>query len=154
MKSKLLELQQELSTLKGGTSSSKSHLNMALIDWNKEQNYDRDNAYILTVDGKGYAFITITKREPRHCTLRHIFVLEQYRGESIGRQLLDLVYNTMHDNNVSVIRFFANKPAIPFYERLGYKWLGVGKTGLPLTYTDIRTMELVHNEKQMKRVIK
>jgi GNAT superfamily N-acetyltransferase len=139
---------------KGGAVASKSHLGMALVDWNKEQNWVRDNAYVLTVENKGYAFITITKREPRHCTLRHVFVLEQYRGESIGRQLIALVYQTMQDNNVNIIRFFANKPAIKFYERLGYSWLGESKGGLPFTYTDINTMQPIPNEKQLKKLFK
>ena len=154
MKQELLQLQQELSTRKGGANSSKSHLNMALMEWNKEQNWDRDNAFIIALDGRGYAFCTITKTEPRHCTLRHIFVLEEYRGMSVGYGLLVSIYDMMEHHKVNIIRFYANKPAVKFYEKHGYKWLGESKQGLPFTYTDITTMELIHNPKQIKRLHK
>jgi ribosomal protein S18 acetylase RimI-like enzyme len=127
---------------------------MALYDWNKEGNWDRDGAFIVSVNGKGYAFFQLTKRAPRHCSLRHIFVLEEFRGQGVGEQLIQQVYDIMLNNDVNIIRFFANKPAVGFYEKLGYKWLGESKGGLPFTYTDINTMECVLNEKQLNKLYK
>ena len=125
---------------------------MAIYDWSKEQNWNGYNSFIVHYNHKGFAFFQLTKREPRHCTLRHVFVLEDYRRDGVGKYLLDEVYSTMRINNVNIIRFYANLPAKLFYEKLGYQWLGESKSGLPFTYTDINTMELIHNEKQVKKL--
>jgi len=138
MKEKLEKLLEELEA-KGqkGRSSSKSHLKSALYDWRVEENWNKETAFVLNYEDKGYAFITLTKREPRHCTLRHVFVLEEYRGEGIGKKLMQMMYDTMNESDVKRLRFFADKPSVAFYESLGYKWHGVSKTGLPFYYGDV-----------------
>jgi GNAT superfamily N-acetyltransferase len=75
--------------------------------------------------------------------LRHIVTLEEYRGQGVGRELMSMVYDKMKQRGVNIIRFFADIPSVKFYERLGYKWHGKSKTGLPFTYTDIQTMKLL-----------
>ena len=97
--------------LPSGKISSKSHLKAAMFDWNIERNWDIPNAYIIHHEEKGFAFFQLTKRNPRHCTLRHVFVLEDYRKEGVGVHLINKVYETMRNNNVNIIRFFANIPA-------------------------------------------
>lgn len=148
---KLLEMLRQRDVK--GAAASQSHLNTALYDWNIERNWVNPNAFIIT-NHKGYAFFTFTKRDPRHCTLRHIFVLEEHRGENIGKLLMEHMYSIMQGHDVERLRFYANKPAIIFYERLGFKWLGENKQGLPFTFTDIKTMDLVFDQKQLKKLHK
>jgi len=119
-----------------GRSSSKSHLKSALYDWRVEGGWSNDRAVVLNYKDKGYAFIAFTKREPRHCTLRHVFVLEDYRGEGVGVKLIDMMKAEMVERDCDRLRFFADIPSIGFYERLGYKWHGKSKTGLPFYYGD------------------
>jgi GNAT superfamily N-acetyltransferase len=153
---KLSYLENLLDTLEntnGGSLSSKSHLKNALYDWRIEKQWDNDNAKVLNLGNKGFMFISYTKREPRHCTLRHFFVLEKYRGLSIGHDMLDLLHKEILDNKVRFLRFFANKPSIGFYERLGYEWHGLSKTGLPFTYWDCILEQLAPLPKSQKRYI-
>jgi GNAT superfamily N-acetyltransferase len=152
MKEYFENLLTTLEHLPGGKLSSKTHLKMALYDWNVERNWNTTNSFIIHDNKKGFAFFQITKKDPRHCTLRHIFVLEEYRKQGVGINLVNKVYETMRDNDVNVIRFYANLPAKLFYEKLGYQWLGESKNGLPFTYTDIDTMEPIYNEKQVKKL--
>ena len=154
MKDKLenLLIQLEATGIKG-RSSSKSHLKSALYDWRVENNWSNSNALVLSYEDKGYAFITFTKREPLHCTLRHIFTLEQHRGTGVGNTLLEQVYQEMQKKQINTIRFFADLPSVKFYESRGYSWHGLSKTGLPFTYTDINTMKLVDLPKSQKRYV-
>ena len=121
-----------------GRSSSKSHLKAALYDWRVERGWENDRAVVLSYEDKGYAFLSFTKREPRHCTLRHVFVLEDFRGEGIGVKLIDMMNAEMIERECNVLRFFADIPSVGFYEKLGYKWHGMSKTGLPFYYGDIQ----------------
>lgn len=134
--------QREIQGYKG-RQSSKSHLKSAAYDWRVENNWSKSNAFVLNYQDKGYAFITFTVRNPHYCVLRHIVTLEEYRGQGVGRKLMQMVYDIMKQRQVNIIRFFADIPSVKFYETLGYKWHGKSKTGLPFTYTDITTMQLL-----------
>ena len=121
-----------------GRSSSKSHLKAALYDWRIEGQWDNDNAVVINYEDKAYAFITFTKRDPRHCTLRHFFVLEDYRGEGIGEKVIDLIKYEMERKDVTTLRFFADIPSVGFYEKIGFNnWHGKSKSGLPFYYGDV-----------------
>ena len=137
MEVKLNQLLEELEA-KGlkGRSSSKSHLKSALYDWRIEGGWDNERCTVLNCNDKGYAFLAFTKREPRHCTLRHVFVLEEFRGEGIGVKLINMMKAEMIERDCERLRFFADLPSVGFYERLGYKWHGKSKGGLPFYYGD------------------
>jgi GNAT superfamily N-acetyltransferase len=120
-----------------GRTSSKSHLKSALYDWRIENNWVNPNAEIISIDKTAYAFLTFTKREPRHCTLRHFFVLESERGKGVGRALICKMKEHIERRQINILRFFADIPSVVFYEKLGYKWHGNSKTGLPFYYGDI-----------------
>lgn len=138
MKIKLQELLNELELQnQKGRTSSKSHLKSALYDWKIENNWENPNAEIITLNDKAYAFLTYTKREPRHCTLRHFFVLESERGKGIGKALINEMKIKIKQREINILRFFADIPSVAFYEKLGYKWHGKSKTGLPFYYGDI-----------------
>ena len=136
-------LQERVDAGYKGRESSKSHLKAALYDWRVENQWQSPTAKVLTVDGKGFAFITFTKRNPKYCVLRHIVTLEEYRGQGVASQLMEKIYVEMKKQDRDIIRFFADIPSVGFYEKLGYKWHSKSKTGLSFTYTDITTMELV-----------
>ena len=136
-----------------GRESSKSHLKSALYDWRIEQNWNSGRAVVLSYENKGFAFITFTKRAPKYCVLRHLVTLEEYRGEGIGTNLMNLMYKVMKERDYNILRFFADIPSVGFYEKLGFKWHGKSKTGLSFTYTDIDTMELIEPTSRDKKRI-
>ena len=137
-----------------GRESSKSHLKSALYDWRVENQWEKDSAKVLTVDNKGFAFITFTKREPKYCVLRHLVTLEEHRGQGVGSLLMEQMYSEMKKREYSILRFFADIPSTGFYEKLGYQWHGKSKTGLSFTFTDIETMSLVEmTSRDKKRLV-
>ncbi len=149
----LEKLLTELEPTKGGSLSSKSHLKNGLYDWRVEQQWNSSRAKVLNLEEKGFMFITYTKREPKHCTLRHFFVLEQYRGTGTGELMMKYLVDEILSNYVRYLRFFANKPSIGFYEKLGYQWHGLSKTGLPFTYWDCRENKLAPLPKSQRRYV-
>tara|TARA_R100000697_G_scaffold90635_1_gene102516 strand:+ start:1905 stop:2393 length:489 start_codon:yes stop_codon:yes gene_type:complete len=136
-----------------GTESTKHHLHSAIYDWDREKQWDKDTAKVLSLDKCCYAFISYTTREPRHCTLRHFFTLESSRSKGYGKIMINQIFADMKANNVQFFRFFANKPAIKFYEKLGFTWHGLSKTGLPFTYWDIKNKKLADLPKSQQRYI-
>jgi len=144
--------QLEIKYPKGSSTCSKSHLKMALYDWNKENNWNNTNAFILDHKQQGYIFYTFTTREPRHCTIRHLFVLEEHRNKGIGRFLIQDVRQHMFFEGVERFRFFCNKPAVDFYSKLGFNYLGMSKQGLPFVYCDRDTLKSIRCNKQLKRL--
>ena len=154
MEEKLNTLLEELEAkdLKG-RSSSKSHLKAALYDWRVERGWDNDRAVVLNCDDKGYAFLSFTAKAPRHCTLRHVFVLEDFRGERIGVKLIDMMKAEMAKRECDRLRFFADIPSVGFYEKLGYKWHGKSKGGLPFYYGDVDGNLIVPLPKAQQRFV-
>jgi len=139
MKLKLEALMEKLRNSEyGGQTSSKQQLMVALYDWNIEGNWSRPNFFVLDYQDKGFIFFSITQNEPRHCTLRHIFVLEEFRGQGIGRKLMLMMNYVMQKHNVAILRFFAIPPSIPFYENLGFEWHGLSKSGYSFYYGDTK----------------
>jgi len=127
---------------------------MALYDWDKEGNWKNRNAFILDHKQQGYAFYTFTTKDPRHCTIRHLFVLEEYRNKGIGRYLIKDMKQHMFFQDVGRFRFFCNKPATGFYSKLGFKYLGESKQGLPFVYCERDSLESIYEEKQLNKLYK
>jgi len=137
---------------KGSSTCSKTHLKMALYDWNKERNWSNSNAFIETIDDKGFIFFTFTKRSPKHCTIRHLFTLEEFRYQNIGSELVLKAKIKMKEYGIERFRFFVNKPAIGFYKKLGFNFLGESKQGLPFVYCNYKTLEPIICDKQLKNL--
>jgi len=122
---------------KKGPESALSHLKSALYDWRVENQWENPTAYVYSFDDVGYMFISMTKREPRHCTLRHIFILEEGRGKRAGVQLIEKMREVMKEKGVNILRMFINRPALGFYNKLGFNdFHGVSKTNMPFYYGD------------------
>ena len=136
-----------------GAESSKKHLKNALFDWDREKQWEKGTAKIFALNKSCYAFITYTTRDPRHCTLRHFFTLENARGQGLGKLMINICFSDMKQHEVKYFRFFANKPAIEFYEKIGFRWHGKGKTGLPFTYWDIEKGDLAPLPKAQERYV-
>lgn len=130
--------------LKAVGDDGANHINSARIDWTKEEQWGKPSSHVIAIDDNAWAFFTFTKREPRHCCLRHIVTRKTHRGQGLASALLNKMYLIMEENNVDRLRFFADKKSIKFYEKLGYSWHGLSKTGLPFFYgtTDGRLLEL------------
>ena len=126
-----------------GRESSKSHLKSALYDWRVEKQWEKESSCVISYEGKGYAFLTFTVRNPKYCVLRHLVTLEEFRGQGIGTSLMEMMYAEMRKREYRIVRFFADIPSVGFYEKNGYHWHGKSKTGLSFTYTDVETMKLV-----------
>ena len=139
---------------KGSSTCSKSHLAMALYDWNKEGNWANKNAFILDHRQQGYDFYTFTTREPRHCTIRHLFVLEEHRKKGVGRLLIEDMGQHMFFEGVDRFRFFCNKPAVEFYSKLGFSYQGESKSGLPFVYCERDSLKSIKDEKQLAKLYK
>ena len=138
MVGKLEELLQTLESQNNkGRSSSKSHLKQALYDWRIEGNWDSSKAEVIEIDECAYAFVTFTSRAPQHCVIRHLFVLEAKRGCGYGGKLIQKIKEAARCRNIERLRFFADKPSIEFYEKLGFSWHGLSKSGLPFYYGDL-----------------
>ena len=127
---------------------------MALYDWNKERNWTNPNAFIETIDDKGFIFFTFTSKDPKHCTIRHLFTLEEYRHQNIATDLIFKTKIKMKENNVDRFRFFVNKPAIGFYKKLGFTFLGESKQGLPFVYCNYKSLEPIICDKQLNKLYK
>ena len=136
-----------------GATASVSHLKAALYDWRVEEQWSKSNSAAMQLDQLGFMFITFTKRKPRHCTLRHFFVLESARGQGVGARMMRLLEQQCLHHRVRYLRFFANKPAIKFYEHCGYRWHGVSKTGLPFIYWDLVLRKLAPLPKAQRRYV-
>jgi len=151
---KKLLAQLEVKYPKGSSTCSKSHLKMALYDWNREKNWDSKNSFVYGFEDKGYVFYSFTSKEPKHCTIRHLFVLEEYRGTGVGRKIIEMIKTHMRMRSIKRFRFFCNKPAIEFYNKLGFKYLGESKQGLPFVYCDRDTLKSIKNKKQLSKLFK
>jgi len=151
---KKLLAQLEVKYPKGSSTCSKSHLKMALYDWNREKNWDSKNSFVYGFEDKGYVFYSFTSKEPKHCTIRHLFVLEEYRGKGVGRKIIEMIKTHMRMRSIKRFRFFCNKPAIEFYNKLGFKYLGESKQGLPFVYCDRDTLKSIKNKKQLSKLFK
>lgn len=149
-----LLLQLEEKYPRGSATCSKSHLKTALYEWKKEKNWSNKNAFVFDVDQKGYIFYTFTTKEPKHCTIRHLFVLEEFRKQGIGKHLVEIVKKHMHMRSIKRFRFFCNKPAIEFYSKLGFSFIGESKQGLPFVYCDRDSYKPIKCPKQLEKLYK
>lgn len=76
--------------------------------------------------------VTISKREPKIVNLQLIHTFHKHRNKGYARLLTNLMIEDMR-NEIKYFRVSAEKTAIGFYEKLGFKFLGEQKSGTQLS---------------------
>lgn len=76
--------------------------------------------------------ITISKREPKIANLQLIHTFFKHRKKGYARKLTELVIEDIIDE-IDYLRVSAEKSAVGFYEKLGFKFLGEQKSGCQLS---------------------
>jgi len=126
------------------SASTYSHLNSANMDWNREGRWDKDNSFAMKMTNEddqvvALIFFSHTLRASKHWALRHFVVLEEYRNCGVASHMFKFFFKFINEHhcNVKWLRFFSDKKSIGFYEKFGFEWLGLSKTGLPFTFVRI-----------------
>lgn len=114
------------------------HLKTAQVDWRQEQQWSKCNtrSVVAMIDETTFGFFTFTIKAPRHCTIRHIFSLPGSTPGAATYMLKEWLPEYAKECGVDRLRFFADKKAVPYYEKLGFDWWGLSKGGLPYYYGD------------------
>ena len=90
-------------------------------DWlkNKER-------YILGAfnDGKLIAFLDAKEPELGVCYCNWIMVDKKHQKKGIGTNLLSKLEKDMKNKGAHMIFLYAGKQNIPYYKKIGYKWVG------------------------------
>ena len=79
-----------------------------------------------------------------YCEIRHIVTLEQFRGEGIGKSLVEATKAHMVTHNSSYLKILSDKKATEFYKKIGFKESGITKHGLSYFCNNINTMTTVN----------
>lgn len=116
------------------------HLKQTVYEWGMENNWNSQRAkqwVARNEEGKimGGTFITMTSRKPVHVTFRHIFLFEEARGNGVAGKLYNHRYRWVIENTpCRRVRLFANKPATPWHNKNGMRFIAMNKAKQPFTY--------------------
>ena len=66
----------------------------------------------------------LVEEDPQTVRLRQMAVLNDLQGKGIGKALMNFAENLARDRGYKKITMHARKPAIGFYEKMGYKRIG------------------------------
>ncbi|WP_417849086.1 GNAT family N-acetyltransferase [Thalassoglobus sp.] len=92
-----------------------------------EEDLSREAQYLhfgTIVDEQLVAYVLIVPEDSTGVTLRQMCVAPEFRAQGIGRFLVQQVERFLLNDGVSFIQMAARVPAIPFYEKLGYRCVG------------------------------
>lgn len=120
------------------TGNPFQHLKTALLDWRVEEQWGKDGAVVAGIGSSTFIFVSFTKMEPRHVTIRHVMSLPNAQRGQASYLVKDWLVQEAKRRNVQRLRFFADKKAVGFYEKLGFTWHGISKTGLPFFYGTVK----------------
>ncbi|MBT5020590.1 GNAT family N-acetyltransferase [Planctomicrobium sp.] len=70
------------------------------------------------------AYLLIVPQADKSVTLRQMCVVEAYRGQGVGRRLIQHIEESLKQSEIEMIELAARVQAVPFYERLGYRCVG------------------------------
>lgn len=136
------------------------HLKTAQMDWRTEEQWSKpnDRSIVVSINDTTFGYFTFTQREPRHCTIRHIFSLPNAERGAASYMLTKWLPEYCQSIGVLNLRFFADKKAKGYYEKLYQTdmWWGLSKGGLPYYYGDLygnRTTPPVAQHKSIKEWI-
>ena len=129
------------------TSHSWSHLEQSTYDWRIENNWTKKLRFVRVMRKKdtnevtAAIFWSYTQNKLPHCTLRHIYVLEEFRGLSLAVPLYDYMIRHSIESGVRRIRLFANKTSLTWHLKRGMKFIGFNKRQQPFTYLPLFDVE-------------
>lgn len=133
--------------------SSYSHLKSATYDWRVEQQWGKPNAtFSAIMDGDkmvGFVCLSVTKRHPKTASIRHVSIFEPYRSGGYGRKTLELAHTWFIKHQAQFVRFFSDKKSVKFYEKCGFQWIGLSKSGLPFTLYPLNEKEFITNQESV-----
>lgn len=94
-----------------------------------------DNCIGAFLDGKlvGAVIVTVSKRTPHVANLQLLHTFAEYRGNGIGKMLCECALQKAIESGAEYFRVSAEIPAIPFYKKIGFKFLGKQKSGCQLS---------------------
>lgn len=84
----------------------------------QESNYQHFGAI---QEARLIAYLLIVPQPENHVILRQMCVVETYRGQGVGQQLIRQVEDSLKESKITKIELAARVPVVPFYERLGYR---------------------------------
>lgn len=126
-----------------GRESSPIHLNSAIVEWNIEGYWNNDDAVIISFEDKGFVFLLYTFQkdvngtDKLYCEIRHIVTLEQYRGQGIGKQLVEATAKHMKERDCQILKVLSDIKSKNFYIKNGFEVSGITKHGLSYFCNDI-----------------
>lgn len=104
------------------TESEKAELILPVHKFTKYilDDLKKDKYLIVDFDGKkitGYAFVGWWKDQ---CVLNQLFVLEEYRGRGVGKELFNAVERLANGKSIVLNALTDNVPAMRFYLNNGF----------------------------------
>jgi len=75
-------------------------------------------------DDKILGCCMLVKSDDKTCRLRQMAVINKLQGKGIGKALMVFAENLARDRGFRKLTMHARKPAIGFYEHLGYRVVG------------------------------
>jgi len=81
----------------------------------------------------GAIIVTISKRKPHVANLQLLHTFYEHRNKGIAKLLCDFSFNQVKCIGAEYIRVSSEIPAITFYEKIGFKFLGKQKSGCQLS---------------------
>lgn len=74
--------------------------------------------------------------------IKRIFTVKHQRGKGYAKRLLEHAWKDGYNKGCKVIRMWCDKEAIPFYSKLGFKYLGINKNEYAYVYTPLLTKNM------------
>lgn len=89
---------------------------------------EQGHNFVLAMEGENaIGFASWSIQEPGMAKLHKLYVLPKSHGNGVGRQILNYVQEACRKTAVRTLRLnvnIHNSPAISFYQRLGFKYVG------------------------------
>ena len=112
----------------------------------EKDDYEPISLHFIAVDDKKeeeiIGAVKMFEKAPGIAQFSHLAVAENYQGKGIGRMLVDMVEEKAHQMGYKVIGTSTRLTATGFYEKLGYRLIGVD-------YLMIGRMQTVWMEKSL-----
>lgn len=90
---------------------------------------------IISLPGKNIVGGIAYTFENHDLHIKRLFTCKRYRRKGVAKQLLEEAWKAGYKNNCRHIRMWCDKGALPFYNSLGYNYLGTNCKGYGYVYT-------------------